>query len=603
VKITRKPKKRNYFIVNNNRVYSPSSMSFRFRGNQQAGNRDNGSHWNRTDYRSRRDDGGYQGRDNGVYRNRSDNDDRGRTAFISRNDNRSKFHQPNVNKSAPLRPEVPIVQRDKSHVGQQVPTALTLEPDLQSILQQISMALTSLAGRVETIEKNKGSDSYAAVASRPIKTTAPAGPLITKNSNNNDFASVSKALYKIVQVGHHAANWDRLPKSIEERLHRLIADINPPMSDPKFRTAMSDITQSYGEEIRRLVSEHLESKKRDLEYAAGELDRTDIRQAKDVANKYLTARLGKRLVPQRRTDLLEAAASKVGLHFQPPPVVARSSVEAPSTWTMIGNRTPPKMDTPLVGNSARKRKLDSVESTPTNISNRFQTLIDEVVADTDLEPADSPNVIESSDQPRVLMKQPRKRATVYADVISEHGVHVFAGEKASWTITPETEQTCVIVVGDSNLRSVRLIPNYWQINSLPGAKIGTLKTGLSKLTGPAKQFTIVIQAGINHRASFSVNEEHEIRDMLFEARRNPSVDEIFFNGVSIPPGMNVDDAARLDALNRFMEEEVGSAHYIAPLDQADVTVMRNDRYDIHYDQATVDRISHRLFCSIIGPDF
>ena len=75
-----------------------------------------------------------------------------------------------------------------------------------------------------------------------------------------------------------------------------------------------------------------------------------------------------------------------------------------------------------------------------------------------------------------------------------------------------------------------------------------------------------------------------IKSMLFAARRNPCVSEIVFNGVSIPPGTNESEAKKLDDLNHFMEAELGSEFYLAPLDRNEVHIEPNNSWHIHYDQ-------------------
>lgn len=561
-------------------------MSSRFRGNQR------GDHRGRSNYGSRGRYNGGGGQGQGNFRSRDQNDYQPRY-----HDGEPRNYGSNRGRSG-QRTDRPHVEQSRS--GRQEPVVKSHELDLQRLLKEISINLSSLAGRVEAIEKNKGSDSHSAAANRP-KPAVPAGPLLQKNnSKNNDFASVSKALYKIVQIGHHAGNWEHLPKSIDERLNRLVADINPPMSDASFRSELAVLTQQYGEEVRRLVSDHLLRKRTEMEIAAGLLDETDISQAKDLAAKYLTARLGKRLVFQRRTELLDSAASKVGVLRRPPPITTIPNVASTSPWTTVTRKTPPRATTPQVTNSTRKRKIDSLNSTP--LSNRFDALNNEVIAN-DVEPDDSLSQVGPSDQPPASIRQPRKRPTVCTDVITEYGVHVHSGEKTDWFITPDSSETSVIVVGDSNLRKTMLIPKYWQINSLPGANLCNITNGISKLTGVPKQFTVIIQAGVNHRSYHNTDDEHDIRSMLFDARRNPSIGEIFFNGVSIPADMDAADADRLNRLNRFMEAELGGDYYIPPLQQADVRVAHNDRFGIHYDQATVDRISAKMIRHVTGSDF
>jgi hypothetical protein len=486
---------------------------------------------------------------------------------------------------------------DRVRPDNQRPEVNKKEPDLQHLLQQISNTLVVLSGRVESLEKKKGPDSNTAPAARATEPAKPAGPFLHK-SNNKDFVSVSKSLYRMVQIGHHTSNWKRLPKSIDERLTKLVDDINPPMCDSDFKKELNIITQQYGEEVRRLVSDHLDRKLVEAEQEAKLLDPTDVGRAKEVASKYLTARLGKRLADQRRVELLNSAASVIGAQRGPQPAAAATGT-ANAGWTEVKNRTPTRAaDTHA--HDSRKRKADSANSTP--IENRFEVLKNEemVVAidDDDVEP-DSPRVRQA--RPRHTPK--KQRQCVDNDIITEQKVRVFSGDKEDWEVIPESPEISVIVVGDSNLRKVRLIPQYWQVNALPGAQLGDFTGGLTKLAGQNKQFCIVLQAGMNSRSKFDTDTEADITSMLFAARRNPSIGEVFFSGVSIPPGMPEADAQRIEALNQFMKSELGEGYYIEPLDREEVAVEINDRWKIHYNQETIDKISRKIIHRITGSDF
>jgi hypothetical protein len=477
----------------------------------------------------------------------------------------------------------------------QQPKVHTNEPNMFQLLEQMNNTLNVLVGRVNSLENNKTQVTKTAVAVRP---TLPAGlkePVLHK-SNNDDFISVSKAIYKMVQIGHHESNWERLPKSIGDRLDKLIEDINPPMWNDEFRKDLCTLTQQYGEEIRRLVSDHLAKKRVETEMMAGSLNPTDVDRAKEVASKYLTARLGKRLTVQRRTELMNAAASVIGIHRVPPPGSEPRQHQPKEVWTKVIGRTPPK-GTREVG--ANKRKAESIHSTPTE--NRYSPLASEEMnlAESDVEPDSDIQLC----SPPKAQRTPKKIRRHDTDVVTDHKIHIHAGLKSEWEVIPDTPDTCVLVVGDSNLRKVKLIPPYWQINSLPGGDLCDLTDGLSKLSGETKQYTIVLQAGMNHRSNHDADDQADIKSMLFTARRNQSINEIFFNGVSIPLSMPEADAQRLHELNRFMEAEVGSEFYITPLNSADVHVEPHDRWKIHFDQATVDLISRKMIRRITGSDF
>jgi hypothetical protein len=242
--------------------------------------------------------------------------------------------------------------------------------------------------------------------------------------------------------------------------------------------------------------------------------------------------------------------------------------------------------------------VESTDSTPTE--NRFSALeCDEMMVEEDDTGSSSPTI-----PPQALPKRtPKKHKPCNNEEITINKVHVFCGDKTAWQVIPESPDTSCIVVGDSNLRNMKNIPEYWQVNALPGAHLGDFTNGLATLKGEPKQFTIILQAGINHRCKHDVDSEQEILFMLYTIRRNQATNEVIFNGVSIPPDMPETEAQRLVALNNFMKSELGELHYIEPLDSALVRVQQTDPWQIHYDQDTVDKITHKMISHTKGSDF
>jgi hypothetical protein len=458
------------------------------------------------------------------------------------------------------------------------------ESRTERMLKQISDTLTQLSARVGSLEKVKGPDTKIAAAIQPTR-PAVAGPSLQR-SCNDDFVGISKVLYKMVQLGHHESNWMTLPNSIGERLKRLTDDINPPMSDSTFKNELDIITQQYGEEIRRLVSDHIVTKKAETAIQAGTLNPIDVGRAKDVANKYLITRLGKRLTEQRRAELMNSATALIGKLHRPK---IQLKVPAP-----LKSRGTPK-------NGGTKRTAQQALSA--ECENRFSVLEHETInvdtleenVDDDVEPDTSP-LCRPPVNKRILFELNNVKNT-------ESKVHLHQGNKRAWRVLPESPDTCVLVVGDSNLRHVRNIPPYWQVEALPGADLCDLMDGLTALAGNEKQFTVVLQAGINHRDKHDAEDETDIKKMLSAVRGNAAIDEIFFNGVSIPQEIPESDAQRLVALNNFMKLQVGNAYYIEPIDRLEVQVSPTDRYKIHYDQDTVDRISQNMHRHLSVPVF
>ena len=464
-------------------------------------------------------------------------------------------------------------------------------------LSKITETLASLSNRLDTVEQNGGPDKNSDRNKRYNKTTA--GPPATqKTSNNDDFAAVSKCLYRIVQLHHHNKNWEQLPRSIDERLRRLATDINPPMADDDFRRSIRTATEKFSREIVEVVQTHLQRKLVAKETEAAALDPSDLDRAKSIAAKYVDVRLGKRLEPSRRAQLLDRAAASIGQLRQPQPMTRdRSSTTAPplsaaNEWIVVnelrGRRTakPPT--------DSRKRTLSTPQTTP--VINRFEVLSDDESSRNNVEPDD----LTPRPSPTRPAKKPKTKSSAHSPTKGKP-VNIFIGPKSQWKIVPRPETTSIIV-GDSNLRHAADIPDGWEVHCLPGARFEHVAGALHRLepTGPHK-YTVAIQAGINHR-----NDSDEdalaatIDDLCRLADNHSSINNVFHVGISPTSSMSHTERDVIGYINDRFKFNLSGDYCSLPLRAEEVETL-DDRHGIHYTPTTIDNIVKSLIAKTRFP--
>ena len=471
---------------------------------------------------------------------------------------------------------------------------------LDKVIEDIGKTLAAFSRRLEIVE-NRGPDRHPERQSEAKKPKA--GPLITQRSNNDDFAAVSKSIYRMVQVRHHESNWQQLPKSIDDRLSKLATDIKPPMTDKYLESAIQAATKSFGETITNIVQSHLQKKRCELDMAAAKLNPVDVDQAKTIADKYLANRLGKRLTADRRATMVDDAVKKIGSSMP-----ARSAATAVAT-----DATAVAMDADgyqMVRRSPHGRKAEEnqkpeqtadrpkrkADASPVQVSNRYGVLasmegIDQIESDVESNEESrrgSPNVAVNPTPQKKLKKSDYYR--------TPWGVNVYTGNKDEWTIQPKPE-TRILVVGDSNLRDSPEVPVEWEIHSLPGAKLEHVTKMLRRMKTilPAnnKLNGIVIQVGINHRSSFSSLYKYEMRDIIDEI--NEMDVQSSYCGVAISSSKRpMTEIQKVNEINAHAKK-LWQSNYIDALPETEVVIKNNDIYGTHYTRDTIRKVIERIY--------
>jgi hypothetical protein len=457
------------------------------------------------------------------------------------------------------------------------------QEDLLAIIRDMGNTIAALEERLDCINNRISADATA--------------PAIRTTSNNDDFPEICKCIYRWVQISHHQFNWKQLPKSIDERLKRLADDINPPMADEEFRSSVTAETLQFGDKLQQLVIRHLDKKLVETEVKAGSLNPTDVTRAREVATKYINTRLGRRLQPSRRMDLIDRAVDMIGINRRP---------------TSPGNRNPEEIIIDSSPRDQQQQQRDSVTmstrkrtamTTPEALSvhNRF-----DAPSNVHHTAPNSPSATGVGDT-RTTASQPvpppKKMKLSMQHMLTESGVDVYLGAKHTWKIDPAVDTEC-IVIGDSNLRNITRIPPHWEVHSLSGARITHVTRVIDLLQAHRfQQLDVVIQAGINHREIINYVTEEEIKDLVEAMQASDAINRIFFAGVSIPTTLDHEEIRNLRGFNKLTSETVHSKNYIAPLDDKDVHINSNDRSGIHYTPETADRILSNIYRAVTGRDF
>ena len=409
-----------------------------------------------------------------------------------------------------------------------------------------------------------------------------------------------------------------MPKSLQERLQKLVEDINPPMVDDGFRQQLKLATDEYAGRIVDLVQRHIRQHTIEKEIEAGRLNRGDIDRATEVATKYLSTRLGKRLDVSKRSALMKTAAESIGRLHRPPPVLSRSPLQssAPAVALQASSPPLPHMDTEwhVVG---LKRKAGgspaSISSTPPT-SNRFDVFTandeeeeEEEGVEHESRPAVYARILHSTKKSKAsptarraspVHSSPRASTSTASTSSPPAGnrVREYRGEKDQWKIQP-AENTKSIIIGDSNLRHVSGVPDGWEVHFLSGAHFQHVARAVESIPQePAGKYTIFIQAGINHRNRYDATTKKDIEDLVMALNMNQGIRRSLHVGVSVSKSLSSDQKDNIRKINDEFVHCLQEENCIQPLQPDDVNISRTDTvFGIHHTAATTDKILGTLF--------
>lgn len=434
--------------------------------------------------------------------------------------------------------------------------------------------------------------------SKPQNVTA------SSSSNNMDFSDVAKTIYKWAQLKHHRSNWQHVPKSVYNRIDRLVSDIRPPNDDDDLRGLLLSLSTKFANDIRDVVCKHLDAHIADTESHAAELDPRDLPKASNIAARYLKNRLG-RLDAGARDALVADAANLIGTkrtqrtarnHYATPSYEIRQTTANGESRRTYGqhNLSPIDLNTDdwhtATGKQATRKRRASDTPVPAITRNPFSPLYagdDHDDAIEDQQPSDTTKV-----------KAPLKKSKPSND--PKRNVRIFRDDKDRWTfdVAPTTTN---IIIGDSNLQKVTRVPPNWQIESLPGAHLRHVTQALTRMTIPAdRHINIILQAGINHRDKSVDDFATRLKYLMSELEGNQQVDRIFYAGITASSCLP--EADNIKAINQCIIDIVGQENYILPLPPDQIQINSPDKHGIHYDANTADLICEKIYRFVEGND-
>ena len=134
-----------------------------------------------------------------------------------------------------------------------------------------------------------------------------------QRSSNPDFGKLCKSLFRLVQLKHHQGNWKTLPKGISRGLQRVVKNITPPMPDPELSDKLVALSLEFGDKVSKAVYDHIGDSLNKVRTDQGFLDNSDAQQVREVVDRQLRVKLGRRLTDARRNELLDEAIVTVHL--------------------------------------------------------------------------------------------------------------------------------------------------------------------------------------------------------------------------------------------------------------------------------------------------
>ena len=163
------------------------------------------------------------------------------------------------------------------------------------------------------------------------------------------------------------------------------------------------------------------------------------------------------------------------------------------------------------------------------------------------------------------------------------------GAKQEWKLAIRPT-TSVVWIGDSNSKRIKNVPIDWEVHSFQGARFPHVTELFRQLINRPALNTVIIAAGINHRDDGDDRCVGHLRELNSVVSFFDSVGiKTTIIGVSYPTTLKQSARAQVDRINQWLQSELPTAHYIAPLKSGEVTVI-DDRYGIHYDADTVECI-------------
>lgn len=165
--------------------------------------------------------------------------------------------------------------------------------------------------------------------------------------------------------------------------------------------------------------------------------------------------------------------------------------------------------------------------------------------------------------------------------------------KCNWSLSlrPDTK---TVVIADSNFRMATELPADWEVHVFPGMYLShtmSLIDTCKDLRTSKRLEHIIVSSGINNRGWAFKNVLPDLNKVFASLTRTGR--STHFLGISVPPDVTEAEKTTLNQINDHALKRF-ERFYIKPLSADQVIISLTDRYKIHYDQNTINKICSNI---------
>jgi hypothetical protein len=405
--------------------------------------------------------------------------------------------------------------------------------------------------------------------------------------DKGDFGLLYRTLCRYVQLQHHIANWQMLPRSIQKQIDNVTNNISPPGADDEILGQIMHLGCVFAKNLKTEVRKFLEQQLVRVKEQLSSCNKNDVARAKELTCKYIAEKLN-RLPRERRYKLVDEGASFVGT----------KNLTAPQS----GAEGPLAMDTAAPWVQQRNAKRKAADSPPATVQtrNQFQALstIEEAVErndsddDCDFVPSSIP-IQPAKKRPAVKNKKPINNTRSQRYQNPKPNVYVYGGERDEWGIEGFlSDRNHYLLLGDENVQDATDVPTNLKVISLPGARIRHVARAIKDYQGD-KPLHLAIQIGINNRDQSETDSSEEINDLSIALGCNSHVADFIVFGPSTSAVLNEATATRMQRLNENLNNKF-DAEFVEPLSTDEVHVCADDRYRVKHTVDTVTNVIKQI---------
>lgn len=194
--------------------------------------------------------------------------------------------------------------------------------------------------------------------------------------------------------------------------------------------------------------------------------------------------------------------------------------------------------------------------------------------------------VETQQPRRVMMSvSTSSRQNQYSVEVAPRVFAYHRADKSLWTLEMCSDAE-VLILSDSNLKSVEKLPRRWELHSYAGARAHHVVSILREAKLGRSVRVMVIHIGITHKDDDGLAREE--LDEMIAALEKLGVRAMCM-GVSLSERMDAITKDRIGHLNAFLRGRL-KTDFIFPLRSDAVHIDPRDKYGIHYTPSTAARI-------------